>query len=160
VNQLDIIIAKYAIAIPVIVAIVVFFTIKTKQERIRYAVTLVAGGILALLLARIGSALWYDPRPFVVSHLTPLIPHAADNGFPSDHTLLAAFIGWTTLSYARKTGIGILLIAALIGAARVFAHVHHTSDIIGSFVISGIATLIVVVIVRFLPTKKKAPPRS
>lgn len=155
-NEIIIIIAKYFILLPVVAALVVFFQLKGKKAKRNFAITIIVGGIATILLARVASAIWYDPRPFVVGHFTPLIPHAADNGFPSDHTLLAAFIGWTILRYSRKYGIVVLSAALLIGMARVLAGVHHVPDIIGSFVISAIAALLVMFIMNKIPFTKKS----
>ena len=142
-NTIAIITAKYAIILPVIVAAIVFWQLKTKQKRTEFVIFLLVGGIVSILLAKVGSAFITDPRPFVEGHFTPLIAHAADNGFPSDHTLLASFIGWVVLYYSRKWGVAALIIAVLIGLSRVYVGVHHLEDIIGSFVISGVSTLLV-----------------
>ncbi|MDB5179675.1 MAG: phosphatase family protein [Candidatus Saccharibacteria bacterium] len=155
-HEIIILVAKYFIVIPIIVAIVVFIQLKDKKDKRNFAIAVIAGGIATILAARLASSLWYDPRPFVVGHFTPLISHAADNGFPSDHTLLSAFIGWTILQYSRKYGIIVLIAAALIGTARVLAGVHHVSDIIGSFVISGLVTLLVIFVMNKIKFTKKS----
>jgi undecaprenyl-diphosphatase len=109
---------------------------------------LLLGGALALILSTIASHLYYDTRPFVTEHIAPIIAHAADNGFPSDHTLLTAFIGFTVLLYSRVVGSVLLLIALLIGIARVAAHIHHPIDIVGSFVIAALSVAIVQLVSR------------
>lgn len=119
------------------------------RAKIDLAIELVAGGILALLLSTIGSHLFYDTRPFVIEHVAPIIAHAADNGFPSDHTLLTAFIGFTVLVRSRRVGALLLLIALLVGVARVAARIHHVTDIAGSFVIAALAVVIVQVVARW-----------
>lgn len=91
---------------------------------------------LTLLSAKIFSHFIYDPRPFVVEHVKPLIPHVADNGFPSDHMLLTMALASVIYVYNRKLGIILAIIAILVGTARVFAKVHHIEDIIGSAVIA------------------------
>jgi membrane-associated phospholipid phosphatase len=150
------VVAEYFIIIPFIIVLGVFFKLKSKNERLYFAIELVIAGLAALLLARVSSMLWYDPRPFVMGHFTPLLAHANDNGFPSDHTLLASLIGWVTLTYSRKYGIITLIIALLIGTARVLAGVHHPVDILGSFIISGLATLIVMYVIKVIRIKKTA----
>jgi undecaprenyl-diphosphatase len=147
-NSIIIFVATYVIALAVIAVPIVFFQLKSNKEKRIFLIAVVASGLLSLLLAHIAGSLFYNARPFVVGHFTPLVPHASDNGFPSDHTLLAGFIGWVLLGYSRKYGIAVLVIAALVGTARVLAGVHHSIDIIGSFVISGIAVLIVTLIMR------------
>ena len=154
-NILAILIAKYFIVLPFIAAGMVLWQLPNRKLKLQYGIALVAGGVAALLLARLASGLYYDPRPFVVGNFTPLVAHAADNGFPSDHTLLAAFIGWTTLRYSRKYGIVILSLAAIIGLSRVFVGVHHIQDIIGSFIVSGIAVWAVGAILKRVEQKRR-----
>lgn len=155
-------IAKYFIVIPFIIVIIVLVQLKGKHAKLSFVLQLIIAGIAALILARIASMIWYDPRPFVVGNFVPLIAHASDNGFPSDHTLLASLVGWVVLMYSRKYGIVTLVIALLIGTARVLAGVHHPLDIIGSFVISGIAVALVVLVKNFITryTSSREPKES
>jgi undecaprenyl-diphosphatase len=148
-------VAEYFIIIPFVIALIVFIQLKGKYQKSRYVVELILAGIIAILLAHVASMLWFDPRPFIVGHFTPLFAHANDNGFPSDHTLLASLIGWVTLIYSRKYGIVALIVAILIGTARVLAGVHHPLDILGSFVVSGLATLIVILLVKLYEQHKR-----
>jgi membrane-associated phospholipid phosphatase len=132
------IVAKYFVLIPVAVNLYIFWRLSPKK-RLRMALIVIAGGILALVLAKVGSHLYNDPRPQFKDHSIPLFSHSNDNGFPSDHTLLAAFLGYTALIYSRKAGLGLLAVAVIIGWARVAAHVHHLVDIAGSFIVAVIA---------------------
>jgi undecaprenyl-diphosphatase len=126
--------SKYFLAVPVFLTLMTFFRAprERRKEILLFGVILLP---LAYVIALISRASWFDPRPFVVGNFTPLIPHAADNGFPSDHVLLAAalaaFIGYTD----KKIASIAWLIAIAIGVARVAAGIHHTADIIGSIVI-------------------------
>lgn len=95
---------------------------------------------LTYIAAKIGSFLYYDPRPFVTGNFMPLIPHAPDNGFPSDHTLISAAIASVILFSQKKLGLVLLLIAFLVGTSRVLAGVHSWIDIFGSIVIALCAT--------------------
>jgi undecaprenyl-diphosphatase len=142
-NELIRIVANYFIILPILITLYVFVKLPKKQDRINLVILIITGGILSLLIAKLGAYFIYDPRPFVVGHFTPLIAHATDNGFPSDHTLFSSFLGFAILKYFKKFGIVILVLAALIGIARIFAGVHHLEDIIGSFVIADIAVLII-----------------
>ncbi len=90
---------------------------------------------LCFVIALIAGSLVSSPRPFVVDGLPPLIQAASDNGFPSDHTLLAMAVAAVIFAYHRKAGILLLLLAAWVGIARVVAHVHHPIDVIGSTLI-------------------------
>ena len=103
---------------------------------------------IAFLVAVIAGHLFYDTRPFVVEHVKPLIPHEADNGFPSDHTLFAMVAAATIFVYRRKLGVFLGILAVLVGVSRVFAKVHYPLDIIGSIVIAIAATCIAWIILR------------
>jgi undecaprenyl-diphosphatase len=148
------IVASYFIVIPVAAVIGLFIKLDNPNRK-QLVVYLAIGGILSIILAKIGSHLYNDPRPFVVKHVTPLIAHGADNGFPSDHTLLSAFVGFALLKYSQRLGLALLLVAALIGAARVLANVHHVTDIVGSFGFAAAG-----VGIALLVTKRLFKPRN
>src|SRR5581483_1061859 len=46
--------------------------------------------LLAYLISKILTGVIIDARPYIVTHTQALAPVGHDNGFPSDHTLLAA----------------------------------------------------------------------
>ena len=115
----------------------------------------VAAGAVALLLDKLGGKLYYDPRPFVTHHIKPLIDHAADNGFPSEHTVLTFTIGALLVAFRPKLGALTLLLALIVGISRVAAHIHSPIDIIGG-ILSGIiaGTAGYYVSQKFVPSKK------
>lgn len=115
----------------------------TLPRRLKLQV-LIAGVIIAIVgfaLAKIGSSLYNDPRPFVTDGVTPLFAYQADNGFPSDHTLVSSILALAIFAVSKKWGIGLWVIAVVIGLARVFAGVHHLTDIIGSLVFTALGLL-------------------
>lgn len=57
---------------------------------------------LSFIIARIASYFILIPRPFVIENIQPLIAHVADNGFPSDHTLLSMTIASVIFVYNKK----------------------------------------------------------
>lgn len=140
-------VGRYFFLISVIVVALYWLRAKV-SVKISLAWHLIAGGVLAVVLAVIAGHLYYDPRPFVTHHLVPLIAHAADNGFPSDHALLTAFLAFTMLLYSKRTGVFLFVIALLVSWARVAAHIHNPRDIVGSFVIAAVAVMVVQVIAR------------
>ncbi len=91
---------------------------------------------LSYIISRIASALYYNPRPFVSEHLTPLIHHIADNGFPSDHALLTGTLAAIVTVFDKRIGALLWVLAIMVGGARVLAGIHHTTDIIGSYIIA------------------------
>jgi undecaprenyl-diphosphatase len=135
-------VAKYFIFLSLLVA-AIFWLRATTKEKFALGWRVVIGGAIAEGLAQVAGRIYYDTRPFVSEHVAPFFAHAPDNGFPSDHALAASFLGFVILLYSRSTGILLLVIAVLIGWARVVSRIHHPIDIIGSFVISGISVAIV-----------------
>ena len=87
---------------------------------------------------------WERPRPFVEQNITPLIEHAASASFPSGHAAFFFALGTVLFFYNKTAGVFILLGAAVLSGARVFAFLHWPSDIVGGTVI-GIASAFLVV---------------
>lgn len=130
-------IASYLIFTSVLITGYYFLTLPNEEKK-RFVVQAIVGAAIAVILAKIGSMVYNNPRPFVVGHFTPYFGHGTDNGFPSDHTLLSSFLGFLVLFYNKKYGYLLLLFAVLIGLARMKAGVHHGIDVLGSFVFAGI----------------------
>ncbi len=87
---------------------------------------------LVYIASMLGGALYYDPRPFVAEHFTPLIPHKANNGFPSDHVLWSAAMSAIIFPGNRYLSLILWVLTILVGASRVYVGVHHPIDIVGS----------------------------
>lgn len=130
--------AKYLIIVPVLVDAWLLYKLDRDNRRWMIAL-LIGGGILAALLAGLGGHFYNDPRPQFKDGSVPLFAHGNDNGFPSDHTLLASFLAFIAWPFSRKISYSLLAVALVIGWARVAAHVHHATDIIGSILITGLA---------------------
>lgn len=139
------------------VAIVIVFWLRAKMSvKISLAWQLVVGGVLALALAAIAAHFYYDTRPFVTHHLVPIIPHAADNGFPSDHALFTSFLAFTMTLYSRRTAVVLFVIALLVSWARVAAHIHSPIDIVGSFVIAAFSVVVVRLITKWWHHRRRS----
>lgn len=145
------IVAKYLLIISVLGALYVFWQLDGRDKK-RFLVEALVGAVIAYGLAKLGSQFYNNPRPFVEGNFTPYFSHGADNGFPSDHTLLASYLGFLVLKYHKNLGYFLLVGAALIGAARVIAGVHHTIDIIGAFIFAALGAWLAWVIVKKLPS--------
>lgn len=127
----------------VIVAIALGFVFRLPKEQAQRFVTFALLALpLTYIVAKLTSLGFYNPRPFVVEDLVPLISHAPDNGFPSDHTLLSSAIAAVVWCFHRSLGSLLLAVAFLVGMARVLAGVHHVSDVLGSILIATIVTAV------------------
>lgn len=125
-----------------------YFFISEKAVRRRILLVSLFALPLSYLSGLAAGLLYYDPRPFVVLHITPLISHAADNGFPSDHALLMGTLAAIVTAFDRRVGAVAWVLAILVGTARVLAAIHHPIDILASFAIAIAATLIVVTLLK------------
>ena len=142
-NAFMILVAKYFFIIPVLMPIV-YGLFQPRPVQKRMLLLAVISLPLTYIVAKIGSHFYFDPRPFVVMHVHPLIPHIADNGFPSDHELISAAFASILFVFNKKWGIVAFILAILIGYSRVYTLVHHPLDIVGSFVISIVVMVAVV----------------
>jgi len=134
-NNLIIFSAKYLYLFEVVLAIAYFFLQSRGKQK---SIVLLSAIFLPLtyIIAQVIAALYFDPRPFVAGNFTPLIPHAPDNGFPSDHMLLISAIASILFLYNKKISTLSWIIAIIVGISRVYAGIHHLTDIVGSAVIA------------------------
>ena len=73
---------------------------------------------------------------------TLLISHAPETSFPSDHTTFLFSIALMLVCFAetRKSGLMLLVLSLIGGVARVFCGVHFPLDIVGSIIVSILAS--------------------
>jgi undecaprenyl-diphosphatase len=155
VQTLSVLVTDYGIYLVALVAALVWLVADRPAKlsmAVAGAITLGAVGVLLL----VSGAAWFDPRPFVVDGVPPLVPHGADNGFPSDHTTMAAAIAGVVLAYRRRIGIALLLAAALVGASRVAVHVHHVPDVLGGAALGLLAAAVGVWLGRWVVERWQA----
>jgi undecaprenyl-diphosphatase len=140
-DQIYIFCARYLVLLLILGAFVLWLRL-SKAAKLHMVIFGLVTAEVAYLLSLIGSQLYFDPRPFVDGHVHALIKHGFDNGFPSDHTLLAAVVAATVYTVSRRWGVVFLAGAVAVGLGRVLVHVHHLIDILGSFVLTGLAAVV------------------
>ncbi|MDR0887208.1 MAG: phosphatase PAP2 family protein [Candidatus Nomurabacteria bacterium] len=131
----------------------------------KLVILMVISVILSVILGKIAGLFFYHEQPFFVLGFTPLVGHAVDNSFPSDHSLVFFATFWTILLYFLGSGWRVSrfwarflvvltgILAVLVGLSRIFVGVHYPIDVLASIVISGVAAVIVYFAARVL-TKK------
>jgi len=141
--------AKYFFIIPIFIGIILFVRSSRflKKELLIFSIPSLG---LSLLIGKILNHFIYNSRPFVVGGFSPLIEHAPDNGFPSDHMLLVASIAAIISFYNKKLGALLWFFAILVGISRVLVGVHHIIDIVGSALIAIISSTVI-----YLSLKKR-----
>lgn len=125
--------AKYLWIALLLLALYAFAKSQQKPRFLKFGAFLFPISYLLGVLAR---ATYFNPRPFTISGVEPLIEHTADNGFPSDHALLAASLAVFILIANRRLGILAWVIAIAVAISRVLSGVHHPIDVIASVIIS------------------------
>ncbi|HCC13760.1 MAG: Phosphoesterase PA-phosphatase related protein [Candidatus Magasanikbacteria bacterium GW2011_GWD2_43_18] len=113
-----------------------YFFIQPTNKRTGFLSFSLINMSLAYLIASIARYFYFNPRPFVVDHVVPLITHAPDNGFPSDHMLLSSALASVLFYYNRKLGAVAWILALIVGVSRVYVGIHHLADIFGSALIA------------------------
>jgi len=134
-EMLIIIGAKYLIIVPVAATLAYLLYIPREQKQKLAFLTLISLP-LVYLLARLAGLFYSHPQPFVEWGVEPLIPHAIDNAFPSDHTALAATLAAIVGISSRYLGLGLFLVAAIIGLSRVVLGLHNALDIGASLMLA------------------------
>jgi undecaprenyl-diphosphatase len=147
--------AQYGFILSFVVAFLVWLLIP-RPQKLELLVAGIVGGIVCLVLIKLGGALYYDTRPFVTQEVAPLFPHAADNGFPSDHTAITMFVGLCVLVVSRPWGIVLIAVSLAAGVARVIAHVHSPIDVVGAAAIATVAAAVGWLVARWIFEHRRA----
>lgn len=134
----------------------VWLMAENRRGKVQLALAAIIGLAAVLVLIKISSSIYYDPRPFVPvadggDGVTSLIPHAPDNGFPSDHSAAAGLMAALVLLRRRwMAAIWFALGAAAVAWGRVAAGVHHLLDVAVGLGLGAIAAAVGVVCMTFL----------
>lgn len=100
---------------------------KIKKEQVIHG--LVAAS-LAWIIAQVIKATFPVVRPFMINGFEPLtFMPPVDSSFPSGHSSAAFALAFTIWLHDKKVGNFYLLLALLVGVARVFGNVHYPLDI-------------------------------
>jgi undecaprenyl-diphosphatase len=150
VHTLIVVLAQYLLYALALVAGVVWL-ILDRRGKAELAVQAVLGLALVGIGILLAGHLHTDPRPFVHDpHSTPFFPHAADNGFPSDHSAAAGLLTALVFWWKRLVGLAVAAGAALIAWSRVAAHVHHGQDVVAGLLIGAAAGALAIWVVGLL----------
>ncbi len=150
--------ASYLIWIMVAGFAAVWIFAEDRRGKLALGLSAVLGLLIVLALIKIASASYYDPRPFVQNAaISPLIPHAPDNGFPSDHSSAAGLIAVLVALRHRFYGLVLAVLAAAVAWARTAAKVHHLLDVAVGLALGAIAAGLATLLVTWLLRRFGAP---
>lgn len=144
--------ANYLLVVMIALALITWITREDVEGKKKSVLIAVVGLVFAALLLVTAAALHTDARPFVQNPgLRPLIKHSADNGFPSDHCIAAGLLTSVTFLRHRLVGMVLAVIAVLLAAARMAAHVHHLQDVVAGLALGALAGWLATVLVSTAP---------
>ncbi|OHB06013.1 MAG: hypothetical protein A3A26_03470 [Candidatus Zambryskibacteria bacterium RIFCSPLOWO2_01_FULL_47_14] len=147
--------AKWLYLFSILIAAIYFFRASAETRKKMIALASVSFA-LAFVISIAAREMYYNPRPFVEYSFVPLIPHTADNGFPSDHTLLASAIASLFLFFNIRLSIFLWLLTGIVGLSRVYVGIHNFTDIIGSALIALISALAAYAIIHKLWNRNRS----
>lgn len=114
-----------------------------RQLAVRVALAAVIAVGASLVIGAVIAHFWFEARPFVTHPDTiRLIPHSADNAFPSDHALVAGAAATVGLLAWPRWGWLAVLGAIVLSVARVFVGVHYPGDVLVGLAIGGVCAVI------------------
>ena len=96
---------------------------------------------LGYALARLAGLFYSHYQPFAELGFDPMIPHAIDNAFPSDHTVIAGVFSTVAFLADRRAGLVLWALTLLIGAGRIAAGLHWPIDIVASCALALLAVI-------------------
>lgn len=139
--------AKYLFVLSLLIALFYFYKASTEVRKQMIIFAFISFP-LAFIISLIARELYFNPRPFMISGLEPLVPHTPDNGFPSDHTLLVAAIASLLPFFNRRFALWLWFITIVVAFSLVYVGVHHFLDVLGSAIIAIISALFAYAIIR------------
>lgn len=137
--------------------IVFLFVLFWKKDYLKKVVFVSLGSAIVARFAFVTMFryLIYSPRPFLVlEKVNVLMNHQPESSFPSGHATFYFALATGIYLHNKKAGWIYLVLAGLLGVARVFVSVHWPLDILAGAVL-GIVTAI---LVNYL--KQKMPFRT
>lgn len=94
-----------------------------------------------LALSGLAGLLWFHPRPFMAGIGHTFMRHAPDSSFPSDHATImfsvALVLAFSGAPHARRAGLLLLPLSALVAWSRIYLGVHYPLDMLGALLLAG-----------------------
>ncbi len=148
-DSLDAFFARYLVYLLVVGAFVYIFLERDRRKRWFVFAALALSVILSRgILTEVIRFFYPQPRPFEVLGITPLFPEDTANSFPSGHASFLFALGAALWFVNRRWGIWYLVLALLVGVARVFAGVHWPVDILGGAAVGIVSAFLVYALLR------------
>ncbi len=126
-----------------------------RQYKDRYgsvAAVLAAGAALAV--NQLIALFWARPRPFTghpAVHV--LLSRSSDPSFPSDHAAAAFAIAAVAVLVRPRLGTVAVVLACLVGYARVYVGAHYPGDVLGGALVGIVVAVVLIRLLKVVPRK-------
>lgn len=145
-DSLGIFLAKDLIWFLLVLTFLIWFFHRKKIKFAQIFFLLLGSILLVYILVFLIQGFYFRLRPFIFFKIQPLIPLSPiETSFPSLHTSLAFVFAFVVYFINRKWGIVAILLALLVGLARIYVGVHWSTDILAGFLTA---------LISFILTKK------
>ena len=105
------------------------------RDKYFFFVPLISALVSRFVFTEVIRLLYFRPRPFVESGISPLFDHAPTASFPSGHAAFFFALSAGVYSFNKKAGLWFFAASATIGLARVLAGVHYFTDVLGGLAV-------------------------
>ncbi len=127
----------------ILFAVVIVYFVFIKKNLNRFLMIVFCVGSSYLVSEFLKWIVFRQPRPFaVLEGVTTLVQASSFNSFPSSHATVFAALATAVFIYDRKKGIIFMIMALLIGLARIAAGVHFPIDILTGWFLGFLITII------------------
>lgn len=132
--------AKYLVALVMLCGAVTLTFAGEQRRRLTYIIAIALP--LCYVLARLAGLFYAHNQPFAVGGFEPLIPHAVDNSFPSDHVALAGV--FSSIAFLGNPRVGLVLwaLTLVVGLSRMLAGLHYGADVLVAAVLALFAVFV------------------
>lgn len=107
------------------------------RERINTLIKVFSPAIIGWVSATILKSIFSHPRPFVkfADSVKPLFLHGGMDSFPSGHATFYIALALSIYLINKKLGLIYILIALIIGLARIIVGIHFPIDILFGYIL-------------------------
>lgn len=122
------------------------------SERKALILVLLSLPILVIII-KIIHLFYYETRPFIIYHFSPIIAYGDDASFPSRHASITSAIAFSYTYFKSKWASLFLLFMLWVGLSRIYVGVHYPLDILGGFIVGIISLVISKQIIKLIKNK-------
>ena len=141
---------SFALAAAVILAVYLVGIFRKREDFRTSAVRTGCIVVLCLLLGLLIEQFVHETRPmYALSDVTPLLPHANDSSFPSDHMLFCFGAAFGFYPLSKKLGFSLMGFGLLVGVAKIYAAQHYPLDIL----LTILAAFVIALLYRMFVSK-------